>query len=105
MNSANEQQISSCLKGEDIAALGALGVASANQVDTLCVNKNVSSHLEGEHIWALGALGLGDWGWYMPIVNTPCENEHVSSCLKGEHIVGIGSIGEGNWAHPNKVDS
>ena len=75
MNSVNEEQISSCLKDEHIAASGALGVASANQVATLCVNENLISYLKNEHIADRGIGGIGDGGlgWYVP-----CVNEHVS---------------------------
>ena len=87
---------------------GDLGVASANQVATLCVNGNVSSCLKGEHIGDRGIGGIGGIGdWWIGVVcaNAPCVNENVSLHLKGEHIGGIGSTGKMGWqvAHANQV--
>ena len=55
------------VKGEHIVTLGALGMASANQMDNPCENEDVSSCLEGEHMGELGALGIGGLGWCVPI--------------------------------------
>ena len=72
MKSVNEKLISSHQKDEHIVALGALSVASANQVDILFVNENVSSCLQGEHIGTLGILGtleLGNRGRYLSFLH------------------------------------